>query len=254
MTQWFRITDPRPSARIRLFCFPYAGGAASIFRDWQKHLPPDVELCPVQLPGRENRIRERPFSNARDLARELIPAMLPYLDRPFAFFGHSMGALIAYEAACQLHHVHRYGPTCLMVSGRRSPLLPEPDPLLHALTCDQTFLRAIRSRYNNLPDILFEDREIQELYLPLLRADFTLVETYQHMQRTPLPCPIFAFGGEDDTRASGDALKAWRDLTSGEFDTRMFPSGHFYFKDHLKPLLDAITLYLRYSAGNTFAC
>lgn len=249
MTPWFRIAAPRQSARIRLFCFPYAGGAASIFRDWQKHLPPEIELWAVQLPGRETRIRERPFSNARDLAREMIPAILPNLDHPFAFFGHSMGALIAFELAWQLTHVHGRVPNCLLVSGRRSPTLPEPDPLLHTLASDQTFLQAIRARYNNLPDILFADREIRDLYLPLLRADFTLAETYQPAHHTPLPCPIFAFGGEEDTRASGDALKAWRDLTSGEFAVHMFPGGHFYFKDHLAPLLDAVARRLHRSVN-----
>jgi medium-chain acyl-[acyl-carrier-protein] hydrolase len=244
MTPWIRITDPRPAARIRLFCFPYAGGAASMFRGWQQHLSPEVELCPIQLPGRENRIREQPFTSAAELVRHLIPAILPALDRPFALFGHSMGALIAYEVAQQLHHLHRRVPTCLLVSGRRAPLLPEPDTLLHTVTGDHAFLSELRTRYNNLPDILFEDTEIQELYLPLLRADFTLVETYRPVQTTPLPCPIFAFGGEDDARASGDALMAWRELTESDFDIRQFPGGHFYFKDHIRPLLDSIARHL----------
>lgn len=248
-TPWLRIADPRPSARVRLFCFPYAGGAASIFRDWQKHLPPEVELCPVQLPGRENRIRERPFSSARNLARELIPAMLPYLDRPFALFGHSMGALIAYEVAWQIHHLHRRAPSCLLVAGRRAPFLPEPEALLHTVACDQAFLSKIRARYDNLPDVLFEDREVRDLYLPLLRADFTLVETYQPAQGAPLPCPIFAFGGEEDTRASGDSLLAWRELTGSDFDLHMFPSGHFFFKDHLGPLLDIVARHLHRSVN-----
>jgi medium-chain acyl-[acyl-carrier-protein] hydrolase len=175
-----------------------------------------------------------------EVARQLIPAMAPYFDRPFALFGHSMGALIAYEVARQLHHAHGRAPGCLLLSGRRAPSLPEPDPLLHTLACDQEFLSAIRSRYNNLPDILFEDKEVQELYLPVLRADFTLVETYRPPYGTPLPCPIFAFGGEEDTRATADGLTAWRDLTDSEFEMSMLPGGHFYLKDDPKPLLDLI--------------
>ncbi len=175
---WLRINQPRPQARLRLFCFPYAGGAASLYRTWPQHLPPTIELCAVQLPGRENRIRESPYTNLVDLVAALLPNLLPVLDKPFALFGHSMGALIAYEVARQLQQ-HRQIPTHLLVSGRRAPVLPEPEALPHTLPSDEAFLRELHRRYHNIPTVLFEETELRALFVPLLRADLTLVETYQ---------------------------------------------------------------------------
>ncbi|MCB0065092.1 MAG: thioesterase [Caldilineaceae bacterium] len=237
LTPWLRISQPNPTAQLRLFCFPYAGGAASIYRTWQQHLPPTIEVCAVQLPGRENRIRETPFTDAGTLVQALVPNLVPYLDKPFALFGHSMGSLIAYELAQLLHQEFQRIPTHLLVSGRRAPFLPDPDPLLHALPTDQLFLTALQRRYNNIPAVIFEDAELRDLFVPLLRADFTLVETYQHQERAPLPCPIVAFGGNADVRATEAELRAWQPLTQNTFELHLFPGGHFYLNDQVQPLL-----------------
>ncbi len=241
---WLRISRPIPTPRLRLFCFPYAGGAASIYRTWQQHLPAEIEVCAVQLPGRENRIRERPFTDVVPLVGALLPILLPYLDRPFALFGHSMGTLIAYELAQQLQQQHRRIPTHLFVSGRRSPLLPDPDVLLHTLPSDEQFLHELQLRYNNLPTVLFEDKELRELFLPLLRADFTLVETYDNPTPIRLACPLIAFGGREDQRATEAQLCAWQSLTAAEFALHCFPGGHFYLNEQVQPLLATITRYL----------
>lgn len=239
VTPWLRISQPNPYARLRLFCFPYAGGAASIYRTWPQHLPPAIEVCAVQLPGRENRIRERPFTNGVELVQALLPALLPYLDKPFALFGHSMGSLIAYELAQQLRSQGRI-PTYLFVSGRRAPMLPDPEALLHTLPSDAAFLNELQRRYNNLPAVIFEDAELRELFMPLLRADFALVETYQYTERPALPCPLVALGGEADPRASPAELRAWQSLTQVSFTLRMFQGDHFYFNQQPLPLLQTI--------------
>lgn len=236
---WLRISHPRPQARLRLFCLPYAGGAASIYRTWPQHLPADIELCAIQLPGRENRIRERPFTNAIELVQALLPALLPALDKPFALFGHSMGSLIAYELAQQLRSQGRT-PTHLLVSGRRAPVLPDPETLLHTLPSDTAFLNELQRRYNNLPAVIFEDIELRELFVPLLRADFTLVETYQYAEQPALSCPLVALGGADDPRASPVELQAWQALTQASFTLRMFQGDHFYFNQQPLPLLQTL--------------
>lgn len=240
---WLRISQPNPDARLRLFCFPYAGGAASIYRTWPQQLPADIEVCAVQLPGRENRIRERPYTDVIELMQALMPNLLPALDKPFALFGHSMGSLIAYELAQQLQQ-HGQTPTHLFVSGRREPTLPEPETLLHTLPSDQAFLAELQRRYNNLPALLFTDAELQELFVPLLRADLTLVETYQYTERPALPCPLIALGGAADPRASQAELEAWQALTQADFELHRFPGGHFYLNEQGPTLLATLAGYL----------
>lgn len=236
---WFQISKPNPHARLRLFCLPYAGGAASIYRTWPQYLPAEIEVCAVQLPGRENRIRERPFTDAAALVQALMPVLLPLLDKPFALFGHSMGSLLAYELAQQLH-LQGQTPTHLLVSGRRAPMLLEPDALVHTLDNDDAFLMELQRRYNNIPAVIFADAELRELFMPLLRADMTLVERYQCAQQAPLPCPLVALGGTDDPRTSQADLQAWQILTQASFTLRMFQGDHFYLNQQPLPLLHTI--------------
>jgi surfactin synthase thioesterase subunit len=165
------------------------------------------------------------------------------LDKPFACFGHSMGALIAYELAQQLQ-AHSQTPTHLLVSGRRAPVLPELEMLLHTLPSDEAFLAELQRRYNNLPAVMFEDTELRELFVPLLRADLTLVETYQGTAKTPLPCPIVTLGGADDPRTSPAELRAWQALTQADFALHCFPGGHFYLNEQAPTLLATLARYL----------
>ncbi len=235
-----RFPHPNPKAQLRLFCFPYAGGGASVYRDWSKHLPKHVEVCPVQLPGRENRIREAPHKRVDQLVATLAPALGPYLDKPFALFGHSMGAIISYELAQQLRRLGEPAPMQLLVSGRRAPNLSDPNPPLHTLP-SEAFLDAVQKRYGGIPEIVLQDAEMRELFAPLLQADFTLVETYHCSDTTPLTCPIVAFGGSEDAHAGRDAMLAWRPFTRDAFTLHMFPGGHFYLNDQPEPLWQAIS-------------
>lgn len=235
-TPWISNYKPKAQAFFRLFCFPYAGGGASIFRNWGEILPDFVEVCPIQLPGRETRIRERPFEQMTALVSALSLALQPYLDKPFAFWGHSMGALIGFELARQLRRERKQGPFHLFVSGRKSPQLSDSATPVHLLP-EKEFIRELR-KLKGTPEAVLQHAELMQLMLPILRADFTLVETYTYLADEPLECAISAFGGLQDDNVNHTQLEAWHEQTQCGFSLRMFPGDHFYiYENHLWLLL-----------------
>lgn len=238
-TPWLTCPRPNPRARLRLFCFPYAGGSTMIYRQWQDALPAEVELCPVQLPGRAARLREAPFTRVEPLVAACAEALGPYLDKPFAFFGHSMGATIGFELARWLRRHGGPQPRILFVSGRRAPQLPDTLPHTYDLP-DADFIADLR-RLNGTPTEVLEHPEMMALLLPLLRADFELIQTYSYTPEPPLSCPIAAFGGVEDEEGSGPFLEAWREQTTGGFSLQLFPGDHFFLHTARAPLLEALS-------------
>lgn len=236
-TPWLAYRRPAPNVALRLFCFPYAGGGASVYQRWAETLPGMIEVCPVQLPGRERRIAEPAFTSVDALVREMVPALEPLMDRPFALFGHSMGAVVAYEAARALREAGRE-PVRLFVSGRRAPTVPDPAPPLHALP-DAEFADELR-RLGGTPEELLAHREVMEMLLPTLRADMALCETYRHHPAAPLACPVTALGGVDDPELGAAELDPWSQETTGAFVRRMFPGGHFFVNTARPQLLRAV--------------
>jgi medium-chain acyl-[acyl-carrier-protein] hydrolase len=236
---WIINPKPNPQARFRLFCFPYAGGGASVFRAWPDYLPPELEVCAIQLPGRENRLQERPLSQFPKVVCTLAEVLLPYLKGPFAFFGHSMGAFISFELARHLRKEHKLSPFHLFVSGQRAPQKPDPYPPLHQLP-DQEFIEGLHNRYNSIPQAVLKSAELMQILLPILRADLTVNETYAYQYDNPLDCPITAFGGQEDPETRHDDLLAWRDQTSDAFTLRMLPGGHFFLENARTLLLQAL--------------
>lgn len=224
---------------MRLFCVPYAGGGTAVYRPWTDDLPEDIELCLVQLPGRETRMRETPYTSLHELVEELGHVLEPLLDRPYAVFGHSMGAMIAYALTCQLGSKGHPDPEHLFVSGRRAPQIPDPDPPLHQLP-DFAFIETLVRRYNGIPKVLLQNIDLLRIFLPTIRADMTMIETYSFTMDAPLNAPIAAYGGWDDGRASRAELAAWRDITGGEFTLRMFPGGHFFIQSARAELVASI--------------
>jgi medium-chain acyl-[acyl-carrier-protein] hydrolase len=237
-SRWVIRFRERPQARLRLFCLPYAGGGASVYHGWAVDLPSHVEVCAVQLPGREGRYGERLFTDVHALVAPLCDGIAPFLDRPFALFGHSLGAVLAYETAVALVRGRAPSPMALFVSGHRAPGLPPTRHPIHDLP-EREFLAELQ-RLNGVPPELFEDRELLDLVLPQLRADFRMAETYAPSPPDKLTCAIVALGATEDDRVSRATLEPWRELTTGPFQLTMLPGDHFYVKSHRSRLLELI--------------
>lgn len=221
--RWLRgIGSRRDTAGFRVYLFPHAGGNASTYQ-WGKHFPEDVEVCAVQLPGRESRFLEAPVTAMDAAVDELAPTILSTVDLPFVFFGHSMGALIAFNVTRRLAAAGAPLPQHLFVSARRAPHLVDYEPI-HELPEDELLARLGDHRLARLSS------ELREVVLPILRADLRLCETYQYTAARPLPVPITAFGGYEDEMASETGMAAWREHTARAFELRMFPGGHFYLR------------------------
>jgi medium-chain acyl-[acyl-carrier-protein] hydrolase len=237
-TTWFNCQKTGVPPAVRLFCFPYAGGGAGIYRGWGGILPRQVEVCAAQLPGRGTRMSEPAVTDLGALVGALADALENKLDRPIALFGHSMGALICFELARHLRERGGPQPVCLFVSGRRAPQLPSTQRVIHDLP-EPEFIEELRRLQGTPPEVL-EHPELMQLLSPLLRADFSLSETYAHAPGPPLDCPISAFGGLQDEEVGREELEGWKEQTTGRFKLRMMPGNHFFLNDGQQPLLRSI--------------
>jgi medium-chain acyl-[acyl-carrier-protein] hydrolase len=237
-SRWVTCPQPRPDAAVRLFCLPYAGGGASSYRLWVAGLPPSIEVCPIQLPGREERLRETPFTNLIDLSHAVSRELTPYLDKPFAFFGHSLGALLAFEVARSLRHGGRPAPLGMYLAAYPAPHRPSARTPIHQLP-DPAFIEELR-RLQGTPEAVLGNRELIEFLLPILRADFEVCDTYVCAPEPPLACPLYLFGGTEDAEVGAAQLEQWRELTAGAFRLQMLPGTHFFVQSHRHRLLAEI--------------
>lgn len=236
--RWLAYREANPRARLRMFCFPYAGGGASAYRGWGASLPQEIEVCPVQLPGREGRLREQPFTRPEELIQAVTDALIPWFDLPFVFFGHSMGAMIGFELSRELRRRGRTLPLHLFVSGRRAPQLPTRDEPIHDLP-EPEFIERLRE-LNGTPEEVLQHAELMKLLTPLLRADFAVNETYFYAQEEPLDPGISAFGGLADSDVGRDDVEAWSIQTRGRFRMRMMPGDHFFLHPQKDLIIESV--------------
>jgi surfactin synthase thioesterase subunit len=238
---WFPIVRSDHEVKLRLFCLPFAGGNAFSYRLWQNHLPDSVDVCPIQLPGRSNRINEPCFSDIKLLVETLIIEIGRYTEIPFAVFGHSMGALIGFELIRSLTKLGK-SPLHFFPSSAKAPDCCERTVKLHNLTSKK--LKAELLKLSGTAKEVLDHPELFNLLLPTLRADFKIIDDYQYKFAEPLNCLITTFGGYDDQISQNDLLQ-WERHTSSGFRCQMFEGNHFYLNEQTEPMLSAIYFDLR---------
>jgi surfactin synthase thioesterase subunit len=232
-SRWLSNRSMNLDSALRLFC----GGNAGVYRGWQSFMPPGVEVCPIQLPGRANRLNERPMTRLFSIVENLCADLQPYLDRPFALFGHSMGALIAFELARRIRDSHHMEPVHLFVSGRSAPEVA--DARKDYELPDAEFI-AVLQGLNGTPKEILQSPEALSLLLPVIRADFEVTQTYAYRHGSPLKCPIKALGGIRDTCTPPDSMRGWKAQTAGAFSLSILPGDHFFIAESRAQVL-AIT-------------
>lgn len=247
-SSWLPYRQRRPLAKARLFCFPFAGGAASVYRPWETLLPATVELCAVQLPGREGRLVEAPFADLDALLESLVFALEPHCNLPFALFGHSFGALLAYELAKRLAD-RGAAPFLMFASGRNAPCHRVSDPVHHLP--DDPFLERL-IQMNGIAPLVLQSQEMLELVLPVIRSDVSMSETYVPTDTRRLPCTISVFGGLADPWVQRQGLDDWGQYAETGFRLRMLPGDHFFLRSHPELLVGALVDDMRNEVPDLF--
>ncbi|WP_138226274.1 thioesterase II family protein [Paenibacillus algicola] len=240
---WIHIPEPRPHAQLRLVCLPYAGGNHLIYQHWPQKLSTQIEVLAVKLPGRGERFMEQPLVHLDEMIDRLLHEIMPYTDKPLALFGHSMGAMIAFELARKLSASRTGQLSHLFVSAFSAVHLPRPKKGRHLLSDEE--LKLELRQLNGTNEELLNHAELMELYMPVIRADLELCDTYQFRPGEPLDCGITAIGGRKDVGIHEDDLDAWRIHTSRGFELHMLQGDHFF----LHPEADLLLRILEHSLG-----
>lgn len=237
-TPWLLRPNPSASPRVRLFCLGHAGAGASVFYPWARELPADVDVCAVQLPGRENRLGEPALTRMGPLVDGLARAISPLLGVPYALFGHSMGATVGFELARALRRKGAPGPVRLFAAGRRAPHLPTPPPLRHTLQ-GPAFIAELR-HLGGTPAVVLADPDLLSLFAGILRADFAVLETHTFIDEPPLACPITVLHADDDREVRAEQSAAWAQHTAGGATVHLFRGGHFFVHQQRAAVLQRI--------------
>ena len=235
---WFHIKKPQPNAKIRLFCFPYAGGSAQIYADWHEYLPQSVEVVAVQYPGRGSRFVDPLIGSCNDMVKALLPEIAPHLNKPFVFFGHSNGGLVSFELAREAQRRGLSGQLHHFLSAKRAINLPPTKAPMHSLP-EKEFIEELEHLGGTPPEIL-EQRELMELFLPILRADFAISETFTYRDDVKLKCEATLYYGEQDVDVPEEDVMAWTNLIDAPITSHKFDGGHFFINSEKDKLLDLV--------------
>lgn len=245
---WRICFESRPQATSRLYCLPFAGGAASGYRGWVEHLPGSVELRAVQPPGRHNRLREPPIEHWVTMVHALADGLAPELSEgPYTLFGHSLGGLLSFELARELRRRGERAPALVGVSAWPAPDLDMGWRRIGHLP-DAEFVDAVRS-YGGLPDQVLAEPDMLAFVLPSLRADFRVFESYEFCEDAPLDCPIVVFGSTEDPLAGPEELRAWASHTADLQAVHVYPGRHFYLLEHEHDVVTALADEIRSVCG-----
>ncbi|HET8680974.1 MAG TPA: alpha/beta fold hydrolase [Micromonosporaceae bacterium] len=234
---WIRRYHPAPDSTVRLVCFPHAGGSASFYFPVSAKMPPAIEVCAVQYPGRQDRRAEASIESIPVLADAISDAIRPLADCPLAFFGHSMGAVVAYEVALRMERDGAAPLVRLFASGRRAPSRYRPEAVHQQ--GDQGIIAELRALSGPNTDML-GDPEMLEMILPAVRTDYRAIETYRHVPGQAVNCPIMVLVGDSDPRVTLDEAKAWAGHTTDPFDLRVFPGDHFYLIEQSQAVIQVL--------------
>ncbi len=241
MTQnrWFSCSTRRKSPKLRLFCLPHAGGGTALYHRWTPFLPQSIELIALKLPGREDRLDEKPYEELDQLAGELVRPLEPLVAEPYAVFGHSLGAAIGYRLALALREASLPAPETLIVSACQSPELWRTAETLHTLP-DAEMIAQLAYRFGPRQEASENELALMKIMAKTIRADLKMLETFRHDDAPPLDCPIFALGGTDDPQVTRAKLQGWQNMTNRAFGVRFFPGGHFYLRDQPRAVVQTI--------------
>ena len=226
--KWLKRIQPCDAPRVQLYCVAYAGGGASVYRPWKEGLPADIQVNAVQLPGHE----ERPIESACEAGAALAEVIEQDCSGPFALFGYSMGALVAFETARELRRRGVPAPLRLFAAAMRAPQVPPTNAGLHSLPEDE-FLAEVGRRYEAVPAEVVAEPDLMALLLPTLRADMSVCDTYTFTQEARLDCPISVLAGEGDANVSPEQLEGWSELGEGTAEEHWFQGEHFFMREHL---------------------
>jgi medium-chain acyl-[acyl-carrier-protein] hydrolase len=235
----FLAAQPNPAARVRLFCFPHAGGGPNFFFPWTVPLAPEIECVRVQYPGHERRFNEMPCATIADLVDEIGSQWHDLGGTPFAFYGHSFGGLVAFELARYLRRSRIAKPQRLFLGSCRAPHLELPFPAIY-MQPDDEFIKSIQVRYGGIPAAVSQDRELLSIFMTAMRADFRAYELYDVGHELPLSVPITAFAGMDDKAATSASMQEWAGHTEKGFDMNVLPGGHFFSNSSLATIIQTI--------------
>lgn len=245
-TRWFRRRTNVPDPRMRLVCLPHAGGAASFFHSWAGAFGDDIEVLATRYPGRQDRIADPCFDSMAPLADAVAGALLPFLDKPLALFGHSMGASLAYEVALRLENLYGCRPAGLYVSSRAAPHRLSPGDV--HLRGDEAIVNEVRRLGGSDAEVL-DNPDLRELVMPAIRSDFRIVGTYQASSPISVRCPIFGYVGDREPNLAPADMMAWSEVTTGGFQLRVMPGDHFYLVPQRDALIRDLTDHFRPADG-----
>ena len=237
--------EKKPQARVRLLCFPHAGGSVSLFYRWGEYLGEHVQVCPIELPGHWHRMYEgAPHTRLADLVQEAGQALTPLFDMPVAFFGYSLGALLSFELARWFRAEHALLPTHLFVGACGAPQTRSASSAAHKLP-DAEFIKHIAASYDNIPDAVLREPELLQALVRVMRADIQMLETYVYRPQPALGCTITTFAGDADNRVTLASMPQWAQQSTQPIAAHIYSGGHFFIKKHLHDMMRIVALTLR---------